>query len=454
MNIFKNFFPAASRRTPFAAVGDLIPVSARSKQMDEAINLWQQIFLRNPYWVSSKHSRSLNLASVASQYVARLVCTELEVDIYGSKKADLVDSAFKSFLTQLPMAVQSALALGEVAFRPFVQDGKVLIEWLRADQFYPVEINANGDISKIVFLSYANFNNSLFLRAEIHHDDGLLYHITNQAFLCSADGKPKSSVSLDKVPQWKNLREEVVISNLNSKLFAVWRMPFANTIDATSQPVSIYANALGVLRDIDRLYDDYCFEFDTARRKLILREDSLRLRNDGSPILPHSEHADDVFLPLDLSGDSSPFGDYTPQIREQDYRNALNQLFRLFEMQIGISSGTFSLDNNGAATATEIISKDRKTFYTVREIQEQGKLMFSELICAVSNLVSLYALAPEGDVDFSVSFGDSVFEDTESEFQRRLKLVELGMKPELLLQWYFNKSCSDAKDMLRTDDIS
>lgn len=47
-------------------------------------------------------------------------------------------------------------------------------------------------------------------------------------------------------------------------------------------------------------------------------------------------------------------------------------------------------------------------------------------------------LAPAGSVEQAVSFGDSIFEDTATEFARQKMLVDAGyLKPEKLIGWYF-----------------
>lgn len=46
-------------------------------------------------------------------------------------------------------------------------------------------------------------------------------------------------------------------------------------------------------------------------------------------------------------------------------------------------------------------------------------------------------------------FGDSVFEDTGTEFSRRFQMVQAGMlRPELLNSWYFGVPLEKAKDMI------
>ena len=426
----------------------LLP-SVRSREMDEAITLWQDIFYGKAPWLSHKRPRSLNLAAVTTQQLARLICGELKLEVDGSPRGKWLNDAVNSqVLPQLTIALQQAIAVGSVALKPYIQGAELKLEWLRPDQFYPVEESPDGKITKVVFLSHLHWQNGTYLRMEYHRFEEGQYRISNSAFECDGNGKPKRPVNLAKIPQWADTPEELAIDGLTAPLFAIWRMPFANTVDGSAEPVSLYGAAVQVLSDIDKIYNDYCFEFETARRKMILREDSLRLKSDGSPILPHSEHAADVYLPLDLPGDSQPFADYTPQLRESEYRNGLNQLLRLYEMLCGMSNGSFSMDEKGALTATEIISRDRRTYATVCEIQQQGRVALEELVSAMDGLASLYGLGGEGDWKLSVSFGDSVFEDTETEFKRQMKLVEIGMKPELLLAWYFNKDEKSAAEML------
>ena len=66
-------------------------------------------------------------------------------------------------------------------------------------------------------------------------------------------------------------------------------------------------------------------------------------------------------------------------------------------------------------------------------------------------LRDLYQIGGRGSYELSVCFGDSLLEDVDSEFARRLKLVELGMKPELLLSWYFDSSETAAKAMMKEE---
>ena len=413
--------------------------------MEEAIGRWQDIFHGQPHWLSRKRPHTLNLAAVSTQYLARLACAELAFSVEGTSRAAQLEAALKrELLPQLPSALQQALIGGSVALKPYIEGGKLRVEWLSAEQFYPTESGG------MAFLSRRDWQGKSYLRCEEHYFEGDVYRITNRAFLCGADGRAQAEIPPEKLPFWAELNSEIAIENLKSPLYAVWKLPFANCVDGSEEPVSLFAAAESCLESIDKVYNDYCYEFLSARRKLILREDALRLDKNGKPVLPHSEGADDVYLPLDFAGESAAFGDYTPAIREESYRNALNQLLRFYELQCGLSAGSLSMDEKGALTATEVLAQDRRTYYTVASVQEQGRAALEQLAAAMDALMSLYGMG-RGEYRLNIRFGDSLMEDAASEFNRRLKLVELGMKPELLLSWYFDSSEEAARAMMKEE---
>ena len=78
-----------------------------------------------------------------------------------------------------------------------------------------------------------------------------------------------------------------------------------------------------------------------------------------------------------------------------------------------------------------------------------------DLETAVDALCDLYGLCPAGTVETVISFGDSVFEDTQTEFDRRMKLVEEGcLRPEKLVAWYFSLPEEDAKEYVGSGERS
>ena len=61
------------------------------------------------------------------------------------------------------------------------------------------------------------------------------------------------------------------------------------------------------------------------------------------------------------------------------------------------------------------------------------------------NVYSSIEKSTLGDIKLTCNFGDSVLEDTEKEFQRRLQMVSAGLlTKEKFIAWYFNCDEKDA----------
>ena len=129
----------------------------------------------------------------------------------------------------------------------------------------------------------------------------------------------------------------------------------------------------------------------------------------------------------------------------------METLLRLLEMQVGFSAGTFAIEpRTGRVTATQVISEDRTTYNTIKAIQDRGLTTgMLDVLYWFDIYASLYSLAPAGPFEPSVNFGDSIFEDTGVEFQRRLALTQSNyLRPEQLLAWYFGVDEDKALQMM------
>ena len=74
---------------------------------------------------------------------------------------------------------------------------------------------------------------------------------------------------------------------------------------------------------------------------------------------------------------------------------------------------------------------------------------------ALENLAAAYGYFTSSDCSATCTFGDSVLEDTEKEFQRRLQMVSAGiLSKERFISWYFGCSVEEAVEYLpKTADL-
>lgn len=129
---------------------------------------------------------------------------------------------------------------------------------------------------------------------------------------------------------------------------------------------------------------------------------------------------------------------FSPAIRDSSLFNGLNHILQRIEFNCGLAYGTISEPADIEKTAEEIRSSKQRSYTYVSNIQKSLEGALEQLVYAMDVYADLYDLAPSGDYELNCTWGDSVLEDTDKEFSRRLQLVTAGkLKPEKLLAWYF-----------------
>lgn len=412
-----------------------------SEKMANAITGWMQAFYQQPAWL--EHGvRVSNMPITITEYMATLACNEIVMDAGPSARGRwITEQIGRFFIPQINNAVQLAGAGGRVIVKPYMEGKNILCDIVPADRIYPTRMNGAGMTTAGFFTDFSVLHGRKVVRVEAFDlvPDGL--RITNRAYYYGLDDNLAGEIPLADVSEWAGLEPEILVSGVDRPLFAEIKMPFANTIDETSKlPISLYARAMDTICELDRIYSEFLHEIHSGKRKRIVDRDAIRPDKSGCGV-PFRDQVTDLYLTLDIDGTNmKPFEDYTPNMRVDEYQKALDIQCRMLESQTGFSQGTFNFDiRQGRMTATQVISDDRNTYNTIHAIQDRGiRQGLKDLIYCYDVYATLYGLAPAGSVEQAVSFGDSIFEDTATEFARQKMLVDAGyLKPEKLIGWYF-----------------
>lgn len=413
-------------------------------KMANAINNWLLMFYQNPEW-KRKYGQITNIPITITNYMATLVCNEIVLSAGGSGRGKWLEEQLQQFLEpNINNAVQLAGAGGRVILKPYFTGVDIACEVVPADRIYTTRLNGSGQTVAGFFTDFAMLKGRKVVRIESFdlRSEGLF--IQNKAYYYDRVGQAiGGEIPLTEVEEWKSLEPDILIRGVTRPLFGEIKMPFANTVDETSKlPVSMYVNAMETMAELDHIYSEFLYEVHTGKRKRIVDRDAILPDNKEGGGVPYRDLVTDLYLTMDLvdQGKGDPFRDYTPQLRIDEYQKALDIQCRLLEAQTGFSAGTFSFSiQTGKMTATQVISDDKTTYNTVKAIQDRGvKQGLIDLIYAYDVYATLYNLAPAGAIVPTVTFGDSIFEDTNTEFARLKQLVDANyLKPEKLIAWYF-----------------
>lgn len=425
-------------------VGSSLPISS---VMQNSLSRWLDEFSSKTA-VTDKMRSPLNMAYFATGYIAKLMNLELDMTLEGGKRAEYIKNIFTHFRNiTLNNAAQLALATSHVVIKPYISRGGLSIELIRADRFFPVEYEGDK-LTSCLFIDEILKNDKYYRRAEWHRltEDG--YIVQNRAFVSLNKEDIGSEIPLSSVESWGQISPEIKINSVDKMLFGYFKMPFSNNVDMNSPlPISIYANALITLGEIEKQYSNYCHEFASGRRKRYIDKMALERDRNGDYIDPVDDY---VMLHVAKNEQQGFFNDYTPTFREVDLRQGLETQLRLLETQLQISQGTFSINPiSGAVTATQVISTDKTTYHTIQSLQRCEEQALKDLIYALNVYCTLYSLAPMEKIEPSFKYGDSVFEDTGSVLNQMVTLVSNGALSKAELRaWWTGESVEQATENL------
>lgn len=445
---------------------------ATSGVMDNAISLWLQMYQDKPPWLGGKgHTQTLNLPAAIAEEMARLILTEFEFEVSGSTRAAFIESQLKNYMDNMSNIVEMWGALGGIAIKPYVSGydnisgnpDRILLDFVQANRFYPTAFNSNKEITGAVFVDTKRIGDYLFTRLEHHNLVGTHYTVVNKAYRSerlnamtteddqiSVEHPFMQEVELSTVDEWNELAPVVELDGILKPFFVYVKVPRANTLDPHSPlGASVYSRAVDVIREADVQYSRILWEYEATEAAVDAAEDLFDVDKAGKPVLPSGRER--LYRTYDMEGktDKAFLKEFAPEIRDSSLFNGLNKLFRKIEFLCGLAYGTISEVNDIERTATEIKASKQRSYTTIAKMQKAWDTGLDDLLYIMDTLCTLYNMAPAGLVEKTCTWGDSILEDTEVEYQRRWSMVLAGkLKIEKFFAWYFGCSEEEAAEYI------
>ncbi len=406
---------------------------AVSDEMSCAQRVWKELY---------EKSEGLHLPAAISFEMARLITVEMNSKISGGKRGDFLDKCYRDVIDNIRIPVEYGCAKGGLVMKPYVSGGRIKVDFIQADKFFPTEFDETGKIRGAVFVQNRKIGSRYYTRLEGHRIKDSTYEITNQAFCSNNCDYLGKSVPLSEVEEWKDLAKSLAIKNVTQPLFGYFRPAIANTIDSNSPlGVSIYANAVNLIYDADKQYSRLLWEFESGERALIANAMAFKRDKDGRPKLPDKR----LYRTLEVE-DMDFFREWSPELREGELTRGLNRILRQIEFNCGFAYGTLSEISDTEKTAEEIRASKQRSYATVSDNQKALKNALLDLVYAMDVWCTLYNLAPRSDYSVSFDFDDSIEADRKAQFEEKQILVNSGiMAPWEFRMWYFGEDEETAK---------
>lgn len=409
-----------------------------STPMLEALETWVRMYENDAEWLGN-YVKSLNLPAAISGEIARSATIEMEVEITGGSRATFLATQLVKVTDMLRELIEYGVAKGGIMFKPYVDGENIAVDFVQADQFYPVSFDANGGIIACVFSDQRKVGQYFYTRLEYHSLLETGYEVRNAAFRSDNGTTLGMSVPLDTVPAWKDLAEEATITNVDKPLFSYFRFPLANNIDTQSPlGVSGYSRAVDLIKQADILWSDLVWEFESGKRALYVDDQAFDQDSDHKPVLPDKR----LYRPLHSTGSigagNELYKEWSPAFREASILNGLDAILKKIEFNCGLAYGTLSDPQTVDKTATEILSSKQRFAVTITDTQKVIERTLNQLLYAMDIWASLENLAAKGAYEAAYEFDDSVVTDHQAQFTQDNQTVGMGAmsKKEFLIRNY------------------
>lgn len=419
------------------------------------------------YWTTKgKQKRplnSLNVLKSASQALASLMFNErCSIKVNDPKLQNLLDEIFKdnNYYLDQEIHLETWLALGSGAIRPYVENDKIKLSWANATEVYPLEANTTK-VDQIAIsrrLQKVENNNAVYYTLlEFHQwgnwttdEQGRKYRpyvITNELYRSGDPNTIGEQVPLDYVDEYAGLSPTTTINYLEKPLFAFYRNAGANNKNLVSPlGIGLCDNWFKTVDDINMVHDGFEWEVETGYRRVsIPRSWVRRQQNMNGHQIPEDQQYfwdpnDAVFVPVNSKDDTSSFKDLSINIRNEQYEGAMDFFLRELENDLRLSPGTFTVTPSGVQTATEVVTNNSKTYQTRSSYLTMLEKTIDQLVYAIAELLQTGKLWSDGkarwngDIDQLVitpDFNDGVFVDQEAQRSADLQAVQASVMPKI-----------------------
>lgn len=415
-------------------------------------------------WKNCKR-HSLGMAKKVSEDIANELLNErVKITISDERTNEYVNDVLNKnqFYIKGNEYQERKAAKGTVAYVPYVTNavmyddgtitgGEVKINYLEARNIYPVTWE-NGKVLECVFVYPKTYLGKKYAQIQFHKLENGLYVIENDVVECTnGAGTTITKEKWKDIPLFASLSDRIETGS-DRPQFVIDRLNIVNNINSTDDNpmgVSIFANAIDVLRKIDLEYDSYANEFGLGKKRLFVDPEITRFR-DGSPVF---DPDDTVFyqLPDGYFGKTNEaMHEVNMALRVNEHSTAINDDLNYLSMKCGFGTQKYKFESGNVKTATEIISENSEEYRTISKHEIILEDVLKELVRIIARLGLVTGAQVNPDAEIAIDFDDSIIEDKSAERRQDMSDMAAGVmtKVEYRMKWYGETEEEAAKHII------
>lgn len=402
-----------------------------SDKMQSLIPIFDDITSGEPGWLDPEDDtiHSISFASYIDNYIAGLVCLNLEVNVSGGERAKELQDQINYLMAKMVDHVADALGNVGIMFKPNGEN----IDYVQPGYFVPLETNSNGDILGCAFKTEKFIGKYKYTKWEMHRFEGKgddrVYKITNKCYKSEKADKLGDECPLSEVEEWEDIEPEITVEGIDKPLYAYFVMPMPNNVDRQSPlGLPMWYGALEELACLDYAWSRKSTEVDDSKHTTFVPSNAIKYAEQEQITLPRYVQG------LEMGMGNDTIHDYVIQLLTDQRLRDINSILAMISAKCGLSQTTFQLDEKaGIKTATEIEADDQETIRTIKTIRDALKIAIDQTIYACNAMLDNEGNTPSGSYKVEYDWGDITYNYKEDRAMW-LSYVDRGwVKPETFL---------------------
>ena len=379
-------------------------------------------------------------------WAALLLNEKVRISVGNETAQAAMDEILKHnrFSVRANQLVELAFALGTGAFVEYLDGGEVVIDYVRGSMVYPLAWD-NGIITECAFASERKQGAEKYIYRNIHRKDGQgRYVVENKMFRRNGD-----TITPADLPE--GVADEVMTGS-EVPYFQIVTPNIVNNADLSSpMGISVYANAIDNLQNIDLVFDAYDNEFRLGKKRVLV---PLTLTQttmaDSGVTKPVFDDNDVEFYVIDTGEQNTQkIEEMNGALRYDAFEAGIKTAINLAAYKCGFGENRYRFEGGTAMTATQVISQDSDLFRNLKKHELILDAALQGLIRAIAQMAGI------GIGEITIEFDDSIIEDEDKERQRFMQEIREGLRqPWEYRVKYFGEAEEQAKAMTAIQTIA
>lgn len=378
-------------------------------------------------------------------WAALLLNEKVRINVGNQTAQAAIDEILKNnrFSVRGNQLIELAFALGTGAFVEYLDNGEVVIDYVRGSMVYPLAWD-NGIITECAFASERKQGTEKYIYLNIHRRDAQgRYIIENKMF-------KRNGETIDPADLPEGVAEEVATGS-ELPYYQIIMPNIVNNADLSSpMGISVYANAIDNLQNIDLVFDSYDNEFRLGKKRILVPLTLTQSTMADSGVTRPVFDDNDVEFYVIETGDQNAqkIDEMNGALRYDAFEAGIKTAINLAAYKCGFGENRYRFEGGTAMTATQVISQDSDLFRNLKKHELILDAALQGLVKAVAQMAGIAI----GEI--TIEFDDSIIEDEDKERQRFMQEIREGLRqPWEYRVKYFGEDEDTAKAMTAVSTI-